>query len=269
MKTTTRQARQAGQGRVAQIDAAPEGKRFGARRLRRCIVRHVPRTIVSPMSARTLKRPEGRAPGRVAFTLIELLVVIAIIGIIAAMTVGAIASATGKRDESAAKAQLAKIELALEDYKKKFGSYPPDEPTWAAANPFWNPLAYELGGMRRSGVNFVSESDPNHTVTLAMVSSYFSLAGFVNQDGTKAKSFLNLKGGSSKNADYVLLTNSAPGLPPAVMLLQVAAEHPDPTQTVNVWRYRAYPVNGHNPKSYDLWAELKKKGGTNIVGNWK
>lgn len=211
-------------------------------------------------------KPVGQ--GTVAFTLIELLVVIAIIGIIAAMTVGVIASASGKRDESAAKAQLAKIQLALEDYKKKFGSYPPDEPTWAAANPFWNPLAYELGGMRRSGVNFVSESDPNHAVTLAMVGSYFSLAGFVNQDGTRAKSFLNLKGGSSKTADYVLLTNGVPGMP-AVMLLQVAAEHPDPTQTVNVWRYRAYPVNGHNPKSYDLWAELKKKGGTNIVGNWK
>ncbi|MEN9572390.1 MAG: hypothetical protein RL514_245 [Verrucomicrobiota bacterium] len=217
----------------------------------------------------TTRQANQARQGTVAFTLIELLVVIAIIGIVAAMTVGVIASASSKRDESAAKAQLAKIQTALEDYKKKFGSYPPDEPTWAAANPFWNPLAYELGGMRRAGLNFVAESDPNHTVTPTMLSSYFSLSGFVNQDATRAKSFLNLKGGSGKNADFVLLTNSAPGLPPAVMLLQVAAEHPSPSQTVNVWRYRAYPANGHNPKSYDLWAELKKKGGTNIIGNWK
>ena len=230
-------------------------------------------------------KPVGQ--GTVAFTLIELLVVIAIIGIIAAMTVGVIASASGKRDESAAKAQLAKIELALEDYKKKFGSYPPDYPAWATpTNACWNPLAYELGGVRLAGANFTAECDPGHTVTPGMyrgVGSYLYLEGFVNADATRAKSFLNLKGGSGKNADYVLLPygnvappNGTPGLPPA-MFLQVAAEHP--TNSVNVWFYRAYPVNGHNPKSYDLWAEIRKKRdaiapptakwSTNIVGNWK
>jgi prepilin-type N-terminal cleavage/methylation domain-containing protein len=206
------------------------------------------------------------AQGTRAFTLVELLVVISIIGIIAALTVGVIKGASRKRDESAAKAQLAKIETALEDYKKKFGTYPPDFPAFAANNPQWNPLAYELGGLRRSGVNFISESDPSHTVTPAMAAGCFSLAGFVNADPTKAKSFLNLKSGTSKTADYVFLTNGTPGLP-AVMLLQVAAEHP--SQAVNVWRYRAYPSNGHNPKAYDLWAEIKGKSGTNIIGNWR
>ena len=219
--------------------------------------------------------------GTQAFTLVELLVVISIIGIIAAMTMATFKSASAKRDRSAVEAQMAKLILAIEDYKGKFGSFPPDNPAWAAANPFWNPLAYELGGVRRSGVDFIAESDPGHTITTlapTQLTNYFRLAGFVNASATattRAKSFLNLKGGSSKTADYVLLTNGTPGML-AVMLLQVAAEHPDPTVTANVWRYRAYPANGHNPKSYDLWAEIKRGDratngmpATNVISNWK
>jgi hypothetical protein len=65
------------------------------------------------------------------------------------------------------------------------------------------------------------------------------------------------------------------------MFLQVPAQKPDTNDTSNVpvqdmgpnvWLYRAYPADGHNPKTYDLWAEIKKKNaGTNalIIGNWK
>jgi hypothetical protein len=57
---------------------------------------------------------------------------------------------------------------------------------------------------------------------------------------------------------------------PAVLLLQVPAQHPNGSSVVNVWRYRAYPVGGKNPKTYDLWCEYRKRsGGTNIFGNWK
>jgi hypothetical protein len=70
-----------------------------------------------------------------------------------------------------------------------------------------------------------------------------------------------MKGGTGKTADYTQM-------PSGVMLLKVAAEHP--TLAENVWFYRSYPTNGHNPKSYDLWAEIKRSGGsTNIISNWK
>lgn len=208
-------------------------------------------------------------PGTRAFTLIELLVVISIIGIIAAMTVGAMSGAAAQRDLKAVEAQKAKLILAIEDYKGKFGSFPPDQPGTAVANAHWNPLAYELGGMRRSGVNFQSEADPSHVVTPPMLGSYFGLTGLLNATPAvtvRGKDFLNLKGGTGKTADFVLITNGTPGLA-AVMLLKVAADHP--TLPENVWRYRSYPTNGHNPKSYDLWAEIKKKGGTNTISNWK
>ncbi len=223
---------------------------------------------------KTTKQFNRAGQGTLAFTLVELLMVISIIGLVAAMVVGGIRAASGKRDESAVKAKLAKLVAMIESYKAKTGFYPPDNPIVAAATPHWNPLAYELSGMRVSGVNLVPEADPTHTLTPAMLTSYFNLPGLANvgkNAATPPKYSLNLVGGSGKNADYVLLTNSAAGLPPAVMLLQVPAEHPA-GGAANVWRYRAYPANGHNPKSFDLWAEIKKSGTpitTNIIGNWK
>jgi len=199
-----------------------------------------------------------------AFTLIELLVVIAIIGVIAAMTLSGVGMAKVKKQESATIAMKAQLELAIEDYKKQFGTYPPDNTN---AAPQWNSLAYELGGVRRSGANFISLADPNHTVTPAMLNGCFSLAGLVNDGANRQKSFLNLNGGGGASANYTLVTNGTPGLP-AVMLLQVPGEHP--VGGVNVWRYRAYPATGHNPKTYDLWAEIKRRdGSTNIISNWK
>lgn len=209
-----------------------------------------------------------------AFTLVELLTVISIIGVIAALVVAVLPAAKRKKDEAAVKAQHAKLVLAIEDYKKQFGTYPPTPPGLAATNAHWNPLAYELGGTRRSGVNFASELDPTHVVTTvgpAQVNAYFGLAGFVNASvnaTTRAKSFLGAVGGSGQNATYIYLTNGTPGMP-AAMFLQVPAEHPAGGN--NVWRYRAYPTDGHNPKSFDLWAEYGKTGSgrTNTYGNWR
>ena len=201
--------------------------------------------------------------GTQAFTLVELLVVISIIGIIAAMTVGAMSGAAAQRDLKAVEAQKAKLILAIEDYKGKFGSFPPDRPGGTVAQAYMNPLAYELGGVRRSGANFQAETDPNHVVTPAQLGTWFGLTGLLNATPSatmRGKSFLNLKGGTGKTADYVIDPSGA-------MLLKVSADHP--TLTENVWRYRSYPTNGHNPKSYDLWAEIKKKGGTNTISNWK
>ena len=230
--------------------------------------------------------------GTQAFTLVELLVVIAIIGIVSSMVVAGIGQVKYKKWESGTKTQLAKLELAIDSYKSVFGSYPPDNLAAAALRPDRNPLAYELGGVRRNGLDYTSESLPTHTVTTAMLAGYFNLGGLVNVQPTNVppaplinhKYALPLRG-TGLTADYVITDPTRGQLgglggPPA-MFLQVPAQKPDTNNSSNVtfqdmgpnvWLYRALPVGGHNPKSYDLWAEIKKKGaGTNahIIGNWK
>ena len=69
-----------------------------------------------------------------AFTLVELLVVMAIIGILAAITMAIYGSAKGKAVDSRLRTDLARIELALENYKAKNDQYPYSDP-WAYAYP--------------------------------------------------------------------------------------------------------------------------------------
>ena len=56
-----------------------------------------------------------------AFTLVELLAVIVIISLLAALTIGLYSRVKGKINESAIRAELEKIKLALQIYKEKHG----------------------------------------------------------------------------------------------------------------------------------------------------
>jgi prepilin-type N-terminal cleavage/methylation domain-containing protein len=70
----------------------------------------------------------GRGAARAAFTLIELLTVIAIIGLLAALTFGAVTGVQRKAKLAQARTELATLAQALEAYKKQYGDYP-----WAGA----------------------------------------------------------------------------------------------------------------------------------------
>jgi len=60
------------------------------------------------------------------FTLVEMLIVVVIIGILASLvTVAAIAGGRAAR-RAAIKADITQVEAALEQYKNKYGEYPPD-----------------------------------------------------------------------------------------------------------------------------------------------
>ncbi len=60
------------------------------------------------------------------FTLVEMLVVIVIIGILTALSVVAITAALDKGHQTQIKAEMDQIAAAFEQYKNKYGSYPPN-----------------------------------------------------------------------------------------------------------------------------------------------
>ncbi len=75
-------------------------------------------------------RPHRRSH---AFTLLELLTVVAILALLAAISFGVIRSTKQRANTARAKAELALLSQALEDYKRHYGDYPQTGPS--AANP--------------------------------------------------------------------------------------------------------------------------------------
>jgi prepilin-type N-terminal cleavage/methylation domain-containing protein len=108
---------------------------------------------------RTLKTmPVVRRPGRRAFTLIELLTVLVIIGILAGLTVSVAGIASRRSKVTRTQAELSRLDLAIRDYKARFGFYPPDNVINAinlTQNPVVNQLYYELSGARFDPTNNV------------------------------------------------------------------------------------------------------------------
>jgi prepilin-type N-terminal cleavage/methylation domain-containing protein len=108
---------------------------------------------------RTLKNmPLVRRPDRRAFTLIELLTVLVIIGILAGLTVSVAGIASRRSKVTRTQAELSRLDLAIRDYKARFGFYPPDNVINAinlTQNPVVNQLYYELSGARFDPTNNV------------------------------------------------------------------------------------------------------------------
>jgi prepilin-type N-terminal cleavage/methylation domain-containing protein len=223
------------------------------------------------------KKPESGRPG--AFTLIELLVVISIIGVLAAFTIPVLKNVKAAQYKKVARGELEFLQSALENYKAKYGFYPPSNQN---GNSVYAPMDrsqfsqiyYELAGTSLSGNNFVtldgSASIPVNSPGQDVQKAY-GVAGFINctkgggEDGTSAKNFLaglsSKQIGSVSNntvANTVILITSIGGPDVAYQPLGVSG--------LNPFRY-VYPgVN--NPGSYDLWVQLVINGKTNLICNW-
>ena len=74
------------------------------------------------------------------FTLIELLVVLAIIGALAALTLGVMKYAQAKARNSRAKAEIASIENALENFKNDNGYFPAGDGSADSSTNIYNAL---------------------------------------------------------------------------------------------------------------------------------
>jgi prepilin-type N-terminal cleavage/methylation domain-containing protein len=224
--------------------------------------------------------PKKTSLNRRGFTLIELLVVISIIGILAGFTVVVLGGVTKNRKIATARAELAIIKEALDNYHQKYNAYPPGNPGLALTNQ----LYFELTGVTNSAGTFIT-LDGATNITQANYSAAFNtvaynnnninLAGVVNctkgsgEDAAAAKTFLS--GLSSKNIGTYTNANLSPA-----NILVTAVGGPDDRYLSglcnegfagNPFRY-VYP-GVKNPASYDLWVQLViKPGTTNLVCNW-
>lgn len=242
----------------------------------------------------TLVTSRGSRPSTVrslamAFTLIELLAVIAIMGVLAGMLVGLAPVAGAKMRESRIRAELQQIIAAIEEYKAKYGFYPPDGLAGVQkgyARPELNPLYYELSGMLVinpfDASGYFRSIDGDQKLNSLQLSTYFGRTGIANSSPDKRR-ILNQ---SFKPSQHANLFNHVAGQPDIELLIVPQpwpsadrANSPlsslpkivgyDPVlNPLNPWRYvSSNPTN--NPTSYDLWAEFWRGRQKIIIGNWK
>ena len=234
--------------------------------------------IAGPGCAGSCAAPSRRWPiGRGAgFTLIELLVVIAIMSILASFTLVVLNGISKNKYRSIASAELGQIENALEDFKAKYGVYPPSNTN--AAGFLLPQLYYELNGVRRTNVaggTYYVTLDNSAQIREVDVQTAFGVGGFVNcttgsgDDVTPAKNFLQgLKQNRIASASSPTITGNI-----VVSNLVTSVAGPDSRYTpiannpkVNPIRY-VYPGT-NNPNSYDLYVQIVVSGQTNLICNW-
>ena len=212
---------------------------------------------------------------RHAFTLIELLVVIAIMAIIAAFILPVTGAIKRQQYLKTARAEMDQIATALDNYKAKYGAYPPSNPN---LSPLYNTLYYELSGVTHNGTLYTTLDSACKIDETAYGNAFkdsqniSSIGGIINctkggaEDGTIAKNFLpslkqNRYGTSLTPVNNVPITN-----------LVTSVRGPDANYKplgipdVNPFRY-LYPGT-NNPSSYDLWIDLQISGKTNRISNW-
>lgn len=188
-----------------------------------------------------------------AFTLIELLIVIAIIAVLAGLIFSAMPGIKAKQATSVAQSELTQITTAIEAYKARYGSYPPDSPVTVAPA---NPLYYELEGMVISDKLYKS-LDGSYQISTNTVLDNLLIPGLVNASTTAAAT-------DDRPAIETFLKEVKPA--------QITTNHSVRVLTCSVddtavWQYNSSnPTN--NPGAYDLWVDLVISGKTNRISNW-
>ena len=206
-----------------------------------------------------------------AFTLVELLVVISIIAILAGLLFPVIQGISKNRLRRRAQAEMKKLEMAIDVYKDKRNSYPPDNP--GNPNLVTNQLFYELSGtVLTNATQIYGTLDGNASLKVSALPGAFgtpNVTGFANASQFPA-------GEETSKVDKCLPAPKADTVGDAGGLKLLVCSLGWPTNTsgylvagtsLNPWHYvSTNPTN--NPNSYDLWVDVVIGGRTNRICNW-
>lgn len=243
-----------------------------------------------------------------AFTLIELLTIIVIIGILASLTVGVAGIASRRSKVSRTQAELARLDLAIREYKARFGFYPPDNvlnPAALTQEPVVNQLYYELSGAILTNLSYQALPDaPSESLSRASVIAGFgngNLSGIYNSSASVANVKGFLSGARSPQVRVVSLSAYPPAPNFSYKALAVPVDWPldhwktqlppgdpnydarffpplrpyvsDPAFSreilrINPWRYNVTNPT-NNPGEFDLWADIVVGNDFITIGNWK
>jgi len=123
-------------------------------------------------------RPLSR--NRIGFTLVELLVVISIIAILAGLLIPVIGAVRRRGQVTATVLEIQNLKNAIEQYKQKFGDYPPDGSNKVV---FYRHIRVAFPRIAPTELNdfmtYVTESDaPNTTILNPAEALVFFLGGF-------------------------------------------------------------------------------------------
>lgn len=148
------------------------------------------------------------------FTLVEMLVVIVIIGMLAGLTTSVLVGARRSVRNSVVSSEMAQLSMALDNYKNKYGEYPPDFSDEAAVMrhvkkrwPRYNVASYAdfmehvqngcklSSGIYTGTVSNLSELNGKHVWQLEryVSSLIFWLGGLPNEDGIPSGFYANPK----------------------------------------------------------------------------
>jgi hypothetical protein len=175
-----------------------------------------------------------------------------------------------------ARTEVDQIATALDNYKAKYGVYPPSNPN---LTPALNTLYFELSGVTHNLANQTYTTlDSSYTISEGNYAAAFtaggaSIGGIINctkgnaEEGTAAKNFLaglrqNRIGAETNGTTLIGILVTAVGGPDQRYMAALSATG----FSGNPFRY-VYPGT-NNPSSYDLWIDLSISGKTNRISNW-
>jgi prepilin-type N-terminal cleavage/methylation domain-containing protein len=242
----------------------------------------------APVRFRSIGNRQSAIGNVSGFTLIELLTVIAIMALIAAM-IFPVAGAVKKHQYiSTATGELKQIQNWLEDYKAKYGTYPPGNAlppstyTLPQHYSMFSPLYYELSGVTitntAAGTVFTT-LDHGAQISSANASTAFGLGGFINcskgvgEDASPARDYmLGLKANQicsvqSAGINISNLVTTVQGPDTSYNPLNFPTTSPYGSGPYpNPFRYICPGTN--NPSSYDLWIQLSISHKMYLICNW-